>query len=139
MAEKFEGFANAPVDEKTGERLDFRDVDAFVDESDEGQKRVASQTTPSSIVAFKTDDKSTDDAPAAVVPAPEDEADGFEDDLDLDYTDYEDGDEVPETVAPSPDGEPVPGPVEPQEGVVPGELEDAAQDAEADAKDGSKS
>jgi hypothetical protein len=68
MAEKFEGFANAPVDED-GKRLDFRDVDAFVDESDEGKVRDGSQTTPSSITQFHTDDQSTDGAPAANVPA----------------------------------------------------------------------
>lgn len=71
MAEEFTGFANAPVDKK-GKRLDFRDVDAFVDESDEGKERSARQTTPSSLAQFKTDDKSTEGAPAAQVPAPKD-------------------------------------------------------------------
>lgn len=67
MAEEFGGFANAPVDKK-GKVLDFRDVDAYVDESDEGKVRDASQSTPSSITKFHTDDKSTDGAPAANVP-----------------------------------------------------------------------
>jgi hypothetical protein len=65
--EEFTGFANAPVDED-GKYLDFREVDAFVDESDEGKALRERQTTPSSIAAFHTDDKSTDGAPAAVVP-----------------------------------------------------------------------
>src|SRR5690349_13191453 len=71
--EEFKGFANAPVDED-GKHLDFRDVDPFVDESDEGKALRERQTTPSSIVGYHTDDKSTDGAPAAVVPAPKDEA-----------------------------------------------------------------
>ena len=69
MAEKFAGFANAPVDKK-GKRLDFRTVEAYVDETDEGQAVEASRRTPSSITQFKTDDKATNGAPAAVVPEP---------------------------------------------------------------------
>lgn len=69
MAEEFTGFANAPVDKK-GKRLDFRDVEAFVDESDEGKARDESQTTPSSLAQFKTNDQATNGAPAAQVPAP---------------------------------------------------------------------
>jgi len=69
MAEEFTGFANAPVDKK-GKRLDFRSVDAYVDETEAGKARDASQSTPSSLVQFHTEDKSTDGAPAAVVPAP---------------------------------------------------------------------
>lgn len=68
--EEFKGFANAPVDEKTGERLDFRDVDPFVDESDEGKALAARQSTPSSIAQFKTDDQSTEGSPMAKVPDP---------------------------------------------------------------------
>lgn len=52
MAEEFTGFANAPVDKK-GKRLDFRDVEAFVDESDEGKIRTASQTTVSTVATGK--------------------------------------------------------------------------------------
>jgi hypothetical protein len=67
--EEFTGFANAPKDED-GKYLDFREVDAFVDESDEGKALKARQKTASSITAFRTADKSTDGAPAAVVPEP---------------------------------------------------------------------
>lgn len=59
----FVGFANAPVDDD-GKTLDFRDVDAYDAERDEAVK------APSSIQQFKTDDQSTDGAPAAIVPAP---------------------------------------------------------------------
>lgn len=52
MAEQFEGFANAPVDKK-GKRLDFRDVDAYVDETEAGQVRDSSQTTVSTVVTGK--------------------------------------------------------------------------------------
>lgn len=71
MADEFEGFANAPVDKK-GKRLDFRSVDSFVDESDEGKTAEGSRRTPSSLIQFHTDDKGTDGAPAAQVPAPKD-------------------------------------------------------------------
>lgn len=81
----FVGFANAPVDED-GNTLDFRDVDAYDADRDEAVK------APSSIGQFKTNDKSTDGFPAAVVPAPvEDEVvtgppypdfDNFEDNTD---------------------------------------------------------
>lgn len=67
MAEEFTGFANAPVDKK-GKSLDFRDVDGFVDESDEGKAVESSRRTPSSIVTSKTNDAATDGAPAAEVP-----------------------------------------------------------------------
>ena len=68
MSEKFTGFANA-VSPK-GKTVDARKVGAYEDDSDAGRIRQASQTTPSSIVDFKTDDKSTNGAPMAVVPAP---------------------------------------------------------------------
>lgn len=61
MAEKFEGFANSP------EGVDPRDVEPYSDESDAGKIRTASQTTPSSIVAHKTEGVSTDGPKAAVV------------------------------------------------------------------------
>lgn len=68
--ELFTGFANA-VDAK-GKQVDAREVEAFVDESDEGKALRERQTTKSSIVDFHTDDKSTDGSPAAQVPAPKD-------------------------------------------------------------------
>jgi hypothetical protein len=68
---EFDGFANAPVDEK-GNRLDFRDVPSFEDSSDAGQTRVRSQTTESSIVAFRSEGPSTNGAPMASVPAAQD-------------------------------------------------------------------
>jgi hypothetical protein len=64
--DEFTGFANAPVDED-GKRVDSREVDAYVDESDEGKTRLASQTTESSIVVFKTEGTATNGAPAAEV------------------------------------------------------------------------
>jgi hypothetical protein len=71
----FDGFANAP------EGKAAVDVKPFKDKSPEGKVRDASQTTKSSIVEFKTDDKATNGAPAAVVPAPKtaDAAEGKED------------------------------------------------------------
>jgi hypothetical protein len=63
---EFEGFANAPVDKK-GKVVDFRDVPAYEDTSDAGKKLLASQTTPSSIVDFKTEGKGTNGSPMAVV------------------------------------------------------------------------
>lgn len=71
----FEGFANAPVDED-GKRLDFRDVPNFEDPSDEGKVRTKSQTTESSLVAFRTEGPSTNGAPAAKVPAEKAEGEG---------------------------------------------------------------
>lgn len=68
MAEEHAGFANT-VNAK-GKAVDAREVDPFNDESEAGKIRAASQTTPSSITQFKTDDTSTNGAPAAVVPAP---------------------------------------------------------------------
>lgn len=65
MAEEFTGFANA-VSSK-GKTVDTSKVKPFKDESEAGKIRTASQTTPSSIVQFSTDDKSTDGAPMAVV------------------------------------------------------------------------
>lgn len=62
----FTGFANAL--DSDGNEVDAREVDAFVDESEEGKLRQERQTTPSSIVDFHTDDQSTDGAPAANVP-----------------------------------------------------------------------
>jgi hypothetical protein len=113
----WEGFANAPRDED-GKALDFRDVDPYDAERDEAVK------APSSIAQFKTDDKSTDGYPAAVVPAPLDEApqeDGFQ-------GDPSDGDEEPA------DGAADPADVDPEP--VPAEGEDltgfAAVDAEPD-------
>lgn len=67
--ENFDGFANAPVDKK-GKRLDFRSVDGFVDKTDEGKAAEDSRRTASSVTQFKTDDTSTNGAPAAKVPAP---------------------------------------------------------------------
>ena len=64
--DEFTGFANSPVDED-GKRVDPREVDAYVDETDEGKARLASQSTESSIVAFKSEGTSTNGAPAAVV------------------------------------------------------------------------
>lgn len=72
MAEEFSGFANT-VNAK-GKSVNARKVAAYEDESEAGQIRLTSQTTPSSIVGFHSDDKATDGAPAAVVPAPDDEA-----------------------------------------------------------------
>lgn len=65
---EFEGFANAPV--KRGKPVDFRKVPAYDDDTAEGRIRKESQTTESSIVAFKTEGVGTNGAPAAVVPAP---------------------------------------------------------------------
>lgn len=65
MAEEHVGFANA-VSPK-GKAVDARKVKPFKDESDAGKVRAASQSTPSSIVDFHTNDQSTDGAPAAVV------------------------------------------------------------------------
>ena len=59
---EFDGFANAPVDEK-GNRLDFRDVPSYEDGSEAGQIRLKSQTTESSIVAFRNEGPSTNGAP----------------------------------------------------------------------------
>lgn len=67
---EFSGFANDAYDKK-GKRVDPREVPAFVDDSDEGKAREASQKTESSIVAFRTDDTTTNGAPAAVVPDPD--------------------------------------------------------------------
>ena len=64
MAEEHAGFANTVSD---GEFVDAREVDAFNDESEAGKIRTASQTTKSSITQFKTEGKSTNGAPAAVV------------------------------------------------------------------------
>lgn len=64
--DEFTGFANAPVD-KDGKRLDFRDVDAYADETDEGKVRSSSQTTESSVVALKSEGPSTNGYPAAKV------------------------------------------------------------------------
>ena len=71
--EEFSGFANAPVDED-GKRLDFRDVPNYEDETEAGETRKQSQTTESSIVGFRTNDQSTNGAPAATVPADEGDA-----------------------------------------------------------------
>lgn len=75
MAEEFTGFANA-LDPK-GKSVDTAKVKAFRDKSDAGKVRDKSQTTPSSIVDFKTEGPSTNGAPAAVVvpKAKSDEAD----------------------------------------------------------------
>lgn len=80
MADEFDGFANAPVNKK-GETVKASDVPRFKDKSEAGKVRDASQRTQSSIVDFKTDDKSTNGAPAATVPAPKtaDAAKGEED------------------------------------------------------------
>lgn len=72
MAEKFPGFANA-VNAK-GKTVDAREVDAYADESEAGKIRLASQTTPSSILDFKTDGPGTNGSPAAIVPGPKDDA-----------------------------------------------------------------
>jgi hypothetical protein len=90
--EEFTGFANAPVDED-GKYLDFRDVEPFVDESDEGKALKARQETASSITAFHTDDKSTDGAPAAVVPDPDAKADPAGVEADADESQREGADE----------------------------------------------
>lgn len=68
MAEEHVGFANT-LDSK-GKFVDATKVKPFKDKSDAGKVRDASQTTPSSIVDFKTEGKGTNGAPAAVVPAP---------------------------------------------------------------------
>lgn len=65
MAEEFSGFANA-VDAK-GKTVDASKVKPFRDKSDAGKVRDKSQTTPSSIVQFSTDDTSTDGSPMATV------------------------------------------------------------------------
>lgn len=90
-SDEFTGFANSPVDED-GKVVDSREVEAYVDKSDEGQKRQASQTTASSIASFKTEGTATNGAPAAVVvPAPKVEAEGTSDEEESD----------PEPVAPA--------------------------------------
>jgi hypothetical protein len=78
VAEEFTGFANA-VNAK-GKTVDASKVKPFQDESEAGKIRTASQTTPSSIVDFRTEGPSTNGAPMAVVapttPEPDvDEAD----------------------------------------------------------------
>lgn len=84
MADEFEGFANSPVDKK-GKPVDPRDVPAFTDESEAGKVRDASQSTESSIVAFKTEGVSTNGAPAAVVvPKAKAESDAPDDASDAD-------------------------------------------------------
>jgi hypothetical protein len=67
---EFTGFANDERDKK-GKRVDPREVPAFEDTSEEGQIRKASQTTESSLVAFRTEGPGTNGAPAAVVPDPD--------------------------------------------------------------------
>lgn len=66
MAEKFTGFANAPVDKK-GKALDFRTVKPFEDESEEGKVRTESQTSVSTVVTGKPgrDDASEGDTTTA--------------------------------------------------------------------------
>lgn len=64
--EDFTGFANAPVG-RNGNLKDFRDVPAYKPRTEADKIREASQTTESSIVAFKTEGKGTNGAPAAVV------------------------------------------------------------------------
>ena len=73
MAEEHVGFANTL--DKKGKFVDARKVKPFKDTSDAGKVRDASQTTPSSIVDFKTEGTSTNGAPAAVVPAPAEKPD----------------------------------------------------------------
>ena len=68
--------ANAPVDDN-GDRLNFRDVPSYEDSSDAGKVRQKSQTTESSIVAFRSEGPSTNGAPltssvAAPDPTPQD-------------------------------------------------------------------
>jgi len=63
---EFEGFANAPRDED-GNVLDFRDVEPFRDETEEGQVREQSQKTESSLVQFRTEGTETNGSPAASV------------------------------------------------------------------------
>lgn len=69
---EFAGFANDGVD-KRGKRIDPLKVPAYKDETEEGKIRTASQTTESSLVAFRAEGPSTNGAPAAVVPAPKDQ------------------------------------------------------------------
>jgi hypothetical protein len=75
VAEEFTGFANT-VNAK-GKAVDATKVKPFQDESEAGKIRTASQTTPSSIVQFSTDDTSTDGSPMATV-APKSSAEPVE-------------------------------------------------------------
>jgi hypothetical protein len=64
--EDFTGFANAAQD-KDGKLKDFRDVKPRKPKSEADKIRHRSQTTESSIVAFKTEGTGTNGPPAAVV------------------------------------------------------------------------
>jgi hypothetical protein len=59
MADKFEGFANLP------EGVDAREVEPYVDESEEGKIRDASQKTPSVIAKQTLGEADASDADAA--------------------------------------------------------------------------